>query len=588
MQARRIHSGFYLALALSIYGTSDQQAFAAVCPVTISSGTTISSTCNPSGGGTTTIDSGAAITVSGGTAMLNFASDVIVINNGTIQTTAGTGAQAIYNAGTIDTLINNGYILAPSYYPIQNGGTIVNLVNTGTISGANGFLNTNTIGTLTNLGTISGGGLRNDDEGGSLGTLNNTQGAGNSAGPLQLNYSALPNNYNIMIISTSQYGQLAATNPHGSMIFGIYTGSNIANGTYASVLSGISAGNLTNTVGSYGSATWSLSNSSGNIWDLIVTGYSSGPSGVDTQASLVNIASALQKTLALQNAVLANSFTYDCTEYGEKNVCIAARGRNTAMAAANGLSNSSGVLIAGYRPHPNYRLGAYIDQNFAAKSAGGHISSGNDKPLVGLFGTWNQHQSGTGAEVKVSMAYGKKDTSVTRQIAGTSEAGTGNTQMNSQGAQIIARYGFGIAENVILAPYLGMRHTQNNTAGYAESTSANVIAPLSYSALATSATSVLAGLGASYRLMPKAMLFASVGLETDMSSASGRYSATGVDGLTSIHLNTNPVKTRTSAMFGAYYDLKKNQRIGITAIYRQEPLQSVSTTAVMATFTMGL
>ena len=38
----------------------------------------------------------------------------------------------------------------------------------------------------------------------------------------------------------------------------------------------------------------------------------------------------------------------------------------------------------------------------------------------------------------------------------------------------------------------------------------------------------------------------------------------------------------------AYYDIEKNQRFGIAGIYRQEVYQAVSTTTVMATYTIGL
>ena len=40
-------------------------------------------------------------------------------------------------------------------------------------------------------------------------------------------------------------------------------------------------------------------------------------------------------------------------------------------------------------------------------------------------------------------------------------------------------------------------------------------------------------------------------------------------------------------MLGASYDVEKNQRIGITGIYRQEAYQAVQTTTVMATYTVG-
>ena len=46
-------------------------------------------------------------------------------------------------------------------------------------------------------------------------------------------------------------------------------------------------------------------------------------------------------------------------------------------------------------------------------------------PLIGLFGAWNERLDGTGTEVKVSAAYGQKNATITRQVVGTSEAGSG-------------------------------------------------------------------------------------------------------------------------------------------------------------------
>ena len=55
-----------------------------------------------------------------------------------------------------------------------------------------------------------------------------------------------------------------------------------------------------------------------------------------------------------------------------------------------------------------------------------------------------------------------------------------------------------------------------------------------------------------------------------------------------VNFNANPVKTRPTATVGAYYDIEKNQRLGVTGIYRQEAYQAVSTTTVLATYTIGL
>ena len=171
---------------------------------------------------------------------------------------------------------------------------------------------------------------------------------------------------------------------------------------------------------------------------------------------------------------------------------------------------------------------------------------------------------------------------------GTSEAGSGSSQLNSQGVQLLGKYGFAALDNVIISPYVGIRYTQNNMGGYTEGSSATVTSPLTYSALNTNATTALAGVGASYRFIPKATVYASAGVETDTNTANGTYSATGVSGLIPINFNANLVKTRPTAMLGAYYDIEKNQRLGLTGMYRQEACQATESTTVMMTYMVGL
>jgi hypothetical protein len=254
------------------------------------------------------------------------------------------------------------------------------------------------------------------------------------------------------------------------------------------------------------------------------------------------------------------------------------------------LNNTSALLIAAYRVMPTVRIGAYADQNLSVNNAGSTVNLGNNTPLIGLFGAWNERLDGTGTEVKVSAAYGQKNTTVTRSVVGTSEAGSGSSQLNSQGAQVTAKYGFGIMDNIIVSPYVGVRYTQNNMGGYTEGTSSSVTAPLTYGALNTNATTALAGVGASYKVIPTVTTFASAGMESDTNTANGSYYGTNasITGLTPVNFNANPVRTRPTATLGAYYDIVKNQRLGVTGIYRQEAYQAVSTTTVMATYTIGL
>jgi hypothetical protein len=131
---------------------------------------------------------------------------------------------------------------------------------------------------------------------------------------------------------------------------------------------------------------------------------------------------------------------------------------------------------------------------------------------------------------------------------------------------------------------------QNIMGGYTEGTSATVTAPLTFSALNTRATTALAGVGVNYKVNPTVTTFASAGIEADTKTSNGSYSGTNSSnsGLTAVNFNANPVKVRASAVLGAYYHVEKNQRFAINGIYRQESYKAVSTTTLLATYTVGL
>lgn len=531
-------------------------------------------------GGITNTSTGKINGAKWGIGLSNYYSNNAVLNGG------------INNSGEISGNAADGIALTRSdanYTTVINGGITNNA--TGTIfsyAGGNGINVTHassSIDFITNYGSIYGatGAYYGINNNGYIGTLNNAQGAGNTHGVLTYTGN-LPTKYNIIINSATHYGQLAVADPAGSITtFGIYGAPFLTSRTYAGVLTNNVT--VTNLQATYDNMTLALVNNAlTGTYDLMFTGASL----MGTQQSLVNTANALAPIYAMQNAVLVNSFTYDCTLFDVNNICISVGGRNTQVSAANGLNNTSALLIAAYRPHPNYRIGAYADQNLSVNNAGSTVSLTNSTPLIGIFGAWTQNQEGTGAEVRVSAAYGQKDTTITRQVVGLSEPGSGSSTLNSQGAQVTAKYGFAVTDKTIVSPYVGVRYTQNNMNGYTEGSSATVTAPLTYGALNTNATTALAGVGASYQVIPAVTTFASAGVETDTNTANGTYSATGINGLTPVNFNANPVRTRPTATVGAYYDIAKNQRFGVTGIYRQEAYQAVSTTTVMATYTIGL
>jgi len=310
--------------------------------------------------------------------------------------------------------------------------------------------------------------------------------------------------------------------------------------------------------------------------------------GGNTAGTAVNTITAqgLQTAFALQNTVLVNGFTYDCPLFDKSNVCVSVVGRYTPVDAQS-VNSSAGVLIGAYRWNKQVRLGAYIDQNISTNTTG-IIKVSNGSPMVGLFGVWNERLDGTGAEVRVSAGYGQKNTTMTRPVIDGTEPGSGSSTLTSQGAQAIAKYGFGVTDNTVVAPYAGLRYTQNNMNGFTEGTSATVTAPLTYAPLNTNATTIVAGVGATYKIAPPVTLLASAGVESDTNTNYSSYSATGLYGLTSINMNPNPKYTRPTAMLGAYYDVEKNQRISLTGVYRQAPYQGVGATTYMALYTIGL
>jgi len=233
----------------------------------------VNSSCNGFGSKPLTLNTGAAI----------------VINSGvTVSNNAGSGRNgdpiAILSSSTSASLTNNGTISTANQWGVyvNGGGVLDSLVNFGTISSGTrrGVVNDGSIVTLTNIGTISGpfAGVTN---GGGVTTFNNLQGAGNPAGAVTF-AGNLPTSYNIIINSTTSYGQLSAS--AGSMAFNIYgnSGTTLVAGVsastvtahrYLNVLQGFnSLTGLSGTTGTYSGYTYSLvSNATlANGWDLLV------------------------------------------------------------------------------------------------------------------------------------------------------------------------------------------------------------------------------------------------------------------------------------------------------------------------------
>lgn len=309
--------------------------------------------------------------------------------------------------------------------------------------------------------------------------------------------------------------------------------------------------------------------------------------GIDTNNSLLQTANALQGQFGNQQNAVITGLTYDCNLFGKNNVCISTGGRNTLNSDPT-INTVSALLIGGYRINNAFRVGAYLDQNLSATSPNGITNMSNSTPMGGIFGVWNQKTDGAGLEIKTSLGYNSKDMTVTRPVVGTSEAGSGSTNLTSQGAAINFKYGIELGNKAIVSPYAGLRYTTTKMAGYTEGASSSVLYPLAYSSLSMNATTALAGIGATYKLDEQWSFMGSGGVEADTQTSVGSYTVTNYAGLNPVTLNPTPNNVRPTATLAAYYAVDKNARIGLTGMYRQDSFTGMSSTTGPITYTIGL
>lgn len=523
-----------------------------------------------------------------------------ITNAGSITTSGANSAGVRLNSGSrsgVNTISNSG-VISTSGASANGidvlGSAQVTIENTGSItaSGTNSF------------GIYSAGNIT---------TLNNSQGGSNP-----LTYSGiLPVNYNVIVTDLTHYGKLDVTKGAvtGVMNFNINNGSSLAyNTTYSTVLNGLKINNLGNSYGTFNSGgnnyVWALVHRIGGSAmqsdlviqpippsaappaldtlkaELIAQDYLLNPVDPDTQASLTLLGNTLQSLFAMQSAGVVNGMAYDCSLFGANNVCVSAGGRFTNVSGYPD-NTTSALIIGAYRFSPNLRFGGYLDQNLTQSTPGGIAQLNNGSPMVGIFGVWSQNLDGTGIEAKISAGYVNKGATLTRSVIGASEAGSGSTNLTTQGIQGLFKYGFAVGNKSLVSPYAGMRYVVGGMGGYSEAQSNSVSSPLTYNAIANYTTTALAGFIGSHKLNEKTTLVASAGAEKDVNANVGNLISTG-NGDYNITMNNNYRTLRPAATLGAFYDLSTRERLGLTGIYRQEAYQAITSTTVLATYTVGL
>jgi len=482
-------------------------------------------------------------------------SGTTVTNSGTIQSTGGNYSYGIRlgDNGSISTIKNTGTIKGGKD-GISNSGNVTNIVNTGTITGTSGYGIHNGDGSITNL----------------TNSQNNLTIIGN-----------LPSNYYAKISSASSYGKITATNPKGSMNVGISDSSILSEGTYEAVLNGVSAVNISNSSGIYISNAnhykYSLSNSSGTQWDLVVSDLTE-----DVQCSINSNDSNCTKTTCMTSAIeegmnnvsnsnFAHLNTYDCDTFGESGQCLSLGGRyisvNDPKSEINGL-----VVVYGKKHSDHFRWGSFLHSNLYHNTPSSYTLS-DKTPMVGLYGVWNEKSDHSGLQFKLGNSYQAKNAVFTRPVVGVSDEARGETTLSSNQVVLEIRNNIKLSTSLEYSPYLATLYSEKYQKGYTET---GVDLPLTYNNIIDTSWTAIAGLKFKKKFKQKNNIFGTFGFEHDISHNVSALSPTGVSGLTTVDLNKNHNSTRPVISIGYEYQLSKNQLLQIKGQYQELPYQGMT------------
>ena len=396
---------------------------------------------------------------------------------------------------------------------IEGSGSRVDgyVINTGTISaagaGKKGIRITSgaVVSGITNVGTISGSlpdsGDRYDiEQQGSLGTLNNYQGATGSGGRA-LSYSQyLPTYYN-MIAYGDRYGQLSVGDLNassGTMMFGIFGGdpangiaaSSLKTRVYENVVTGAVQDDFTNVFdeseavtntfglsgaafGNYNGVAWMLTDATYRgvddlVWDLTILNFGS------------DMAEPQRAMLEQRQRAIRVGLDHDCAEFYTNNICVSLQARQSGFGDE---VEGAGVLTVAKRIDTSLRFGGFIDARVASNEVDG-IEMKTGLPMFGLFAAYSAGEDGAGFQARVSTAFESGIADITRDnLIGSAASVTEEADVQSYGAALRLGLGAELTNNTLVTPYLGLVYSNSSRASYSENYQAGVVDdPFSYSA----------------------------------------------------------------------------------------------------------
>mgnify|MGYP002701099129 FL=1 len=526
-------------------------------------------------------------------------------NSGIVKVT-GSGwynAAIMANDSNLSTIENKGSLVSTAYnrsngISVYNGASVDKIINSGDITStavtnARGIsiFTGSSVNEIQNTGTISSTGTDNTadilvETNSSLGALSNSQS--------NLTYRGkLPNSYNVIINSLNNFGKIHFTNPTGSLTFGVDPSSSNVSGIFEGVLSGISELQIDNTQGQYSQNStlygYLLTSDDGNSWNLQLK-----PFHEDTNCSLVstingctksnkdiatNVKTGMNNLSNVTDANFAHFATYDCDNFGKNGNCLSIGGRISSIENPD-TETKSLVFVYGKKLSSNFRVASFLHNNRSQKT-NSNFSLSDKTPLLGALLVWNKNPNGSGLRLKLGNSYQKKNLLSTRQQVGVSESAIGETILRAESIFGEVRYNKRISESFKLSPFIAMRTSNKTQQGYTETSVNN---PLTYNTINIKADTLLIGTQINKSLSDTFAINTVLGLEYDTSYDASSIVPTGINGLTTVSLESDYEEKRPVIALGFDYDYDQEKKLIAKIQYNKLPYSGMSET----TFYMNL
>lgn len=413
---------------------------------------------------------------------------------------------------------------------IQEGGNIDTLINQGVIEVSEADRPGQTIDIEVD---VSYGGGR-------IGTFENSQrGVDLYSGSDRLVLGGiLPESYNIIINSNSDYGQLNFSeiprnderDVSGATTFGISALSDRFSATsFEAVMTGVSSENFNNTTGTYFGADWNLEEQTQRtgVWDLL---FQRTPL-FDTHRSLEDMRD--DTTGIMYNAALSvrSGLEIECTQFGEQGFCLRVGGRVDSSSSNDRVHTSFASLAGAFQINDTFRIGGYVDQQVAHTFTDG-FDYQSTAPTLGAFLEYG-NVDGSGVQVRVAASRASGELTTTRGLSLTdTEYGRGESDITASGVHGRIGYGLAMENGTIVTPYVGLWRVGVERGAYREGLEPNVRYPFSYDAYEMTKTATVLGMTIDGDLQQGVSFRGDFGLETggglDTNAFSGSSNLTEV------------------------------------------------------------